>query len=163
MAVNRLAFIVEKGQAQTFQIEMAVASGAAASIVAGTPTKMATAKAAAMVDGDGTTSQVFTGIAKGTSTDTASVAGIVQLWAPIPGIVYRGIAKSALAADTQSEIDALVQKRVVFDLTGNVWSVDTAASDATTNGVLIVGGNPRTSEIRFCVSTNITAFGNPTT
>lgn len=141
-----------------------VASGTAASIATGTPTKESTSGAVAiMVDGDGTTSQKFSGIAKNISTETASVAGRVDVIIPFPGIIYSGFAKSAAAADTQAEIDALAGKRVVFDLTSTDWTIDTAAANAATNGIVIVGGDYRTSVIYFMVSPQVTSFDNPTT
>lgn len=163
MAANRFGIQIDKGLATTFEIEMAVASGTSASIASGTPTKMSSAKAAAMVDADGTTSQLFTGIAKDASTETASAAGVVQLWAPIPGIVYRSPAKTSTNANTQALIDALTLKRVIFDLTSSNWTVDTANADGTTNCVVIVGGIPSTSEILFCYAVSGTPWGNPTT
>ncbi len=133
-----------------------VASGAVATIAAGTPTKGADAAAASwtgavlpMVDGDGSTSQRFTGIAKSDSTDTVAAAGAVTLWMPLPGYVYAAKAKSGTAADTQAEITALFSKRVVFDLTSSFWSVDTAAADAVANCVVIIGGDFNTSTIYF--------------
>lgn len=141
-----------------------VASGTTSSIVAGVPTKEGSSGAVAlMADGDGTTSQKFSGIAKDTSTETASAAGSVNVWMPLPGIVYSGFAKSAAAADTAAEIAALQGKRVVFDLTSSDWTVDTAASNAATNGVCIVGGDYRVSVIYFVVSPQVTSFDNPTT
>jgi hypothetical protein len=141
-----------------------VASGVAGSINAGEPTKQGTAGAVAiMVDGDGTTSQRFTGIAKSDSTDTVAAAGEVYVISPFPGIDYACKAKSAAAADTQAEIDALVGKRVVFDLTGTTWSIDTAAADSTSSGICIYGGDYRTSTIYFQISNSITLFGNVTT
>ena len=144
-------------------IKRIVASGGAATINSGEPTKQGTAGAVAiMVDGDGTTSQVFTGIAKSVSTDTATAAGEVYTYLPLPGIIYSAKAKSAAAADTQAEIDALAFKRVVFDLTSSTWTVDTAAADATTNGLLIVGGEFQTNTIFFIVRENVSLY-NPTT
>lgn len=141
-----------------------VGSGGAATINNGEPTKQGSSGAVAiMVDGDGTTSQVFTGIAKSVSTDTAAAAGTVQVWLPLPGIIYSAKAKSAAAADTQGEIDALANKRVVFDLTASAWTVDTAAGDsASANGILIVGGDYRTSVIYFIVRPAV-AWNNLTT
>lgn len=140
-------------------MQAVVASGGAATIQRGTPTKSTEADATAtgalipMVDGDGSvTAMRFGGIAKSNSTDTASAAGIVETWAPVPGLVYRGFAKSAAAADTQAEINVLFRKRVVFDLTTSDWTVDTAAADALVNCVVIVGGYPQTSEILFMYS-----------
>lgn len=134
-----------------------VASGGVATIQAGTPTKGADAAAASpwtgavvpMVDGDGSTSQRFTGIAKNTSTDTAVAAGNVTLWLPLPGYVYACKAKTASTADTAAEVTALFGKRVVFDLTSSLWSVDAAAADAVANCVTIIGGDYQTQTLYF--------------
>lgn len=143
-----------------------VAAGAVTTILAGTPTKGADAAAASpwtgavipMVDGDGTTSQRFTGLAKGDSSDTVAAAGTVEVWLPLPGFIYMGKSKAASSSNTQAKVDALRYKRVVFDLTSTVWTVDAAAADATTNGVIILGGEYQTSTLYFTVSTACTAF-----
>jgi hypothetical protein len=135
-----------------------VASGTTASIAAGVPTKGADAAAASpwtgavsvMVDGDGSTSQRFTGIAKSNSTETASAAGTVELWEPFPGIIYNGYAKTSSTADTAAKILALKGKRVVFDLTTGDWTVDAAAADAKANSVVCLGtGNPTLATLNF--------------
>lgn len=146
-----------------FAINRIVASGGVATINNGEPTKQGTAGAVIpMIDADGTTSQVFTGIAKTVSTDTAAAAGTVQIWLPLPGIIYSAKAKTASLANTQALIDALAFKRVIFDLTASVWTVDSAAGDATTNGLLIVGGEATTSTLFFLIRENISLY-NPTT
>lgn len=139
-----------------------VASGAVATIQSGTPTKLsATTRGTAgtvipMVDADGTTSQVFTGIAKSVSSDTATVAGSVQLIMPLPGIVYAAKAKSATGANTQTKINNLLYGRLVFDLTGTVgvglsgtWTLDTAGGDGANNCCVIVGGEFQTNTLYF--------------
>ena len=135
-----------------------VPSGTAASIGAGTPTKAVDATAASpwlgtvaiMADGNGTTSQKFTGLAKGVSTETASVAGTVELWEPFPGVIYSGFAKTSTTADTAAEILALRGKRVVFDLTTGDWTVDVAAADAQVNCVTLLGtGSPTLATVNF--------------
>lgn len=149
-----------------------VAAGGAATIAAGTPTKAADATAASwtgavipMVDGDGkttnadTSAQAFTGIAKSTSTDTASAAGAVTLWMPLPGLVYACKAKTASTADTAAEVTALFGKRVVFDLTSTVWYIDAAAADAAVNMVTIVGGDFRTQTLYFIYKQTGTVLG----
>lgn len=138
-----------------------VASGAAATINPGTPTKFSSAGAVVpMVDANGTTSERFTGIAKTTSTDTAAAAGVVYTFIPLPGIIYAAKAKSAAAANTQALIDALKGQRSIFDLTGTVgpgltgqWTVDTAAGDGANNCLTIIGGEYQTSTIYFMYST----------
>jgi hypothetical protein len=144
-----------------------VAAGGVATIQSGTPTKGADATAASpwtgavvpMVDGDGTSSQRFTGLCKTTSTDTAAAAGTVVLWLPLPGYVYACKAKTASTADTAAEVTALYGKRVVFDLTASLWSIDAAAADAAVNMVTIVGGDYQTQTLYFTYKITGTAIG----
>lgn len=134
-----------------------VPSGAVGTIAAGSPTKTVDAAAASpylgtiapMVDGDGSTSQRFTGIAKNDSSDTVAAAGTSTTFLPLAGLVYQGKAKTASSADTQAEVDALSGKRVVFDLTSSAWTVDAAAADAVANCVVIINGNYRTQQLQF--------------
>ncbi len=157
MAANPNGFyVVNEADLKWTSAPAIVASGAVGTIAAGTPTKGADAAAASwtgavlpMVDADGSTSQRFTGIAKNTSTDTASAAGVVTLWLPFPGMVYAGKAKTASNANTVALIQGLFGKRVVFDLTASVWTIDSAATDAVANCVVIVDGDPNTSTLRW--------------
>lgn len=144
-----------------------VASGAAASIKAGEPVKGVDAAAASpwlgtvalMADGDGTTTQRFTGLAKATSTDTVAAAGEVTLWLPLPHIIYSGKAKTSSTADTAAEILALQGKRVVFDVTSSVFTVEAEAADAVANCVTIIGGDPNTKELEFVYHMKGSALG----
>lgn len=144
-----------------------VAAGAVATIAANTPTKGADSAAAApwtgavvpMVDGDGSTSQRFTGIAKNDSNETASVAGSVTLWLPLPGYVYACKAKTASTADTAAEVQALYGKRVVFDLTSSLWSIDAAAADAVANCVVIIGGDYQSQTLYFAYAHKGSSIG----
>lgn len=146
-----------------------VASGGVSTILAGTPTKSADAAAAAtgavvpMIDGDGTIAQNFSGIAKSDSTDTAAAAGAVTLWLPLPGYVYACKAKTASTADTAAEVQALFRKRVVFDLTSSLWSVDAAAADALVNCVTIIGGDFQTQTLYFTYKNGGTIIGQQAT
>lgn len=134
-----------------------VSSGGVSTIQRGTPSKGADAAAASpwtgavvpMVDGDGSTSQRFTGIAKSDSTDTASAAGSVDLWLPLPGYIYACKALTASTFDTAAEVQAAFGKRVVFDLTSSTWTIDVAAADAKANCVVIIGGDYQTQTVWF--------------
>lgn len=138
-----------------------VASGGANTISRGEPTKESSGNVAIMADGEGTTSQLFAGFAKSESTDTAAAAGSVTCFIPFPGLIYAGKPKTANAANTQAEIDALMGKRVVFDLTSTTWSIDTAASDDIGNAVVIVGGQPEEDRVWFVVTnTSLNFFEN---
>ncbi len=143
-----------------------VVAGAVSTIAASTPTKGADAAAASwtgavlpMVDGDGSTSQRFTGIAKSDSTDTVSVDGAVTLWLPLPGYNYASKSKDLTATNTQAKVTALFGKRVVFDLTSSLWSIDTAAADAVANCVTIIGGDYQTSTVYFNYAPKGTMLG----
>ena len=132
-------------------------SGTANSIHAGEPTKAVDAAAASpylgtvaiMVDGDGSTGQRFMGIAKDESTDTVAAAGFVNLFLPLPGVVYSAKTLLAASSNTQALVDALQGKRVVFDLTSTAWTIDAAANDAVANCVVIIGGDPNVSTVEF--------------
>lgn len=144
---------------EAFAITRLVAAGAAGSIDRGAPAKEGSSGAVAvMADGEGTTSERFAGIAKSLSTDTVAAAGEVEVYLPVPGLVYVGSPTVAGAADTQAKIDALGGKRVVFDLTTGTWTIDSAAADAATNGVVIVGGSVEDDLLYFVVSPTITLF-----
>lgn len=155
MAVGDIRIKDDNGEAVV--LKRNVPSGTVGSINNGEPTKSVDAAAASpylgtvaiMVDGDGSTAQRFTGIAKSVSTDTASAAGIVYTWIPMPGIIYGAKPKVSTNTNTVALIDTLKGKRVVFDLTGTSWTIDTAAADAVANCVVIVDGDANTSEVYF--------------
>ena len=132
-----------------------VAAGGVSTIAASTPTKSADAATAAtgavvpMVDGDGTIAQNFTGIAKNDSSDTAAAAGTVTVWLPLPGYVYAAKAKLSTDVNTAAKLLTFFRKRVVFDLTSSLWTVDAGANDALVNCVTIVGGDYNTSTVYF--------------
>lgn len=98
----------------------------------------------------GTTTAVF-GIAQSTSTQTASADGSLSVYMPINGVQYSAKAKSAAAVDTEAEILALIGKRSVFDLTASVYTIDTAAADGATNGLVITGGSFLTGDVYFLI------------
>lgn len=152
-------FGIRHPNVDVFSVTRLVESGGAATIDRGAPTKEGSNGAVAiMVDGDGTTSQRFSGIAKSVSTDTAAANGYVDVILPTPGLVYVGSPKVAGAADTQAEIDALGGKRVVFDLTSSAWTIDSAAADGANNGVVIIGGKKEDDLLFFVISPGVTVF-----
>lgn len=158
MAVNNPNITILNQLSPSYVTEgVVVPNGSVSSIAVGVPTKANGAvnnavwdgSVSVMVDGDGTTSQRFAGVAVSTSTDTASASGVVNLYLPYPGVLYAAKAKSSAAADTSAEVAALFGKGVFFDLTAGVWTVDTAASAAQANCVMITGGDPNTSTVYF--------------
>lgn len=102
-----------------------------------------------LADADGVIGTMvgIVGLAKSDSTQTAAADGYVDVYLPIPGVVYEIKAKSAAAANTQAEIDALCGDRVIIDLTSGNYTLDTAAGEAQTSPFVIVGGNPDISSL----------------
>jgi len=118
-----------------------------------------TGEVGVMSDGEGSTSQRFTGIAKSDSTETTSAAGEVYTWMPLPGIIYSAGVKTSTDFDSAAEVKAEHGKRTLFDLTGVKWTIDTAAADAVVNCVVIVGGDYRIPECYFMYAPKGTYLG----
>ena len=76
------------------------------------------------------------GIAQTTSTNTASLAGTVEVLPMSSATTYLIAPKVAATWDTQSEYDALVGKRVLIDLTSTTFTL--LASDNSTYGCVIM-------------------------
>lgn len=158
-----------------FSVKYLVAAGAVASIAAGTPavsvlaSGTATGVVAEAQDGAGVIGSTaandsrFAGLAKSDSTDVVATAGEVYCWMPLPGIIYSAKAKTSSTADTAAEVDALVSKQVVFDLTSSTWTVDAAATDAAANALVIVGGDYQTATLYFVIKNQWTVYGAVTT
>jgi hypothetical protein len=78
------------------------------------------------------------GIAVSTSSQTTTVDGTVDVLPIVSGVVYLGNPKTAASWDTQAEYDALVGKRVVFDLTAGAYTIASAPAVANAfNGLVI--------------------------
>ena len=75
------------------------------------------------------------GIAATTSTQTTAVAGFVYVHPISSAITYLAKPNDTTAYDTQAEYDALVGKRVLFDLTSGAYTI--LASDGATSGCVI--------------------------
>ena len=136
-------------------------------IEAGDPVKLKAAGSPYVIglaDGDTTigTDTSIVGVAASDSTHTASADGYVDVYMPLPGVVYEAKAKAAAGVDTQAEIDALCGDRKVIDLTDGVYTVDGAAADAAANGIVIVGGDPEKKTLHFLIRANGTILGDST-
>jgi len=138
-----------------------------AAISAGDPVKLKAAGSPyviGLVDGDNTigTDASIVGIAASDSTHTASADGVVDVYVPLPGIVYEAKAKTAASVDTEAEILAMCGDRKVLDLTDGVYTVDEAAADAAANGIIVVGGDAEKKTLHFLIRANGTILGDST-
>lgn len=148
--------IVDQGGLNTVPTVRWQTEAAATAIYAGEPTKLKAAGSPYVIpwaDADITpgTDTIFTGIAASDSTQTASADGYIDVYMPIPFLVYEAKAKTAASVDTQSEINALCGDRKIIDLTSTVYTVDEAAADAAGNAMLIVGGDPVRKTLKFMI------------
>ncbi len=122
-----------------------------------------------IADGDGSQAQIIAGIVKGgpnknaADSVTAAADGLVDVYIPLPGVIYAAKANAGFA-NTTAKILALLGKRVKFDVTAGVITVDSNGdADNVANGVRIVGGNPATNELYFQLSACVTYIGNDIT
>lgn len=164
MSDNDIQIVDVGGHAGLPTYQWQVASGAAASIGPGEPLKMSASASQYVVlqaDADLTigTDQPMPGVAANTSTDTTSADGVVQVWMPLPGVIYRVRALTAGLADTASEINALIGEYDVIDLTSSAFTLDTAAGSGANNAYLIVGGEATISSLHVMLRSDATVFG----
>lgn len=120
----------------------AVASGAVASIKAGELVLKALGATAVTVWTASSTAKpvvatdFLAGLSASTSTDTASAAGVVDVFPIVPGVVYLGNPDTAATWNTQAKYDALVGARVLLSTTSaGVQTI--LASDSATSGLVI--------------------------
>ena len=90
---------------------------------------------------------VIVGISAGYSTQTADTAGTVEVFTYALNTVMRGRPKAAFA--NKAAADAVIGKRVVFDLTSGKYTIDAAATSADTNGVIIVAADAVSDMVDF--------------
>lgn len=101
---------------------------------------------------------VVIGVTASQSTQTASLDGTIQVLMPIPGVIYKAKAKDTTLISTQAELTALLNKQVVFDVTNGIFTIDTAVSEISTNGLRIVGGDITLGLIYFIFLQSGTVF-----
>lgn len=133
----------------------------ATDINAGEPVKLKSAGSPYVIplaDADLTigTDTAMVGLAKSDSTHTASVDGTIEVYVPLPGVVYEMKATTAANVDTQAEIDALVGDRVTIDLAASTYTLDENDGDGANNAFYIVGGDPDSGKLYFTVRTDAT-------
>lgn len=138
---------------------------AATAILAGEPVKikaLGSQYVIPLADADGVigTMVPIVGIAASDSTQTASADGTVQVYMALPGVVYEIAAKTAAGANTQTEINALVNDRAIIDLTAGVYTLDATGTDVQTAPFTIVGGNPDKSTLYVQIRTGATMIGD---
>lgn len=127
-------------------------------IKAGDPVKIKAAGSPyviGLVDGDLTigTDTAMVGIAASDSTHTASADGVIDVYMPLPGVVYK--AKATTAGNVAA---TLVGDRVSVDLSGTTYTIDENATDAATNAFYIVDVDTDEGTVDFIIRTDATVL-----
>lgn len=136
-------------------------SSSSTQILAGEPIKISGAEggnyAIKLATGDpeiGT--DIMLGIAASNDTATSTADGTVEVYKPLPGVVYR------CAATTPANLVAGIDlDTVTFDLTGTTYTVDeNEGSDENVHGLRIVGYDAAAGTVDFEIKTNVTKYGD---
>ena len=119
---------------------------------------------AQLVDGDVTigTDGAIVGIAASDSTATAAADGTLEVYLPLPGIIWKCKVTTSTNFDTEAEILALVGDAVTVDVSGVVTTIDENDGHADTNAFQIVGGDPETATAYFTIAADATWLGGAT-
>ena len=122
--------------------------------------------AAASATGDHTisTDQPILGLVAKDSTHTASADGVVEVYAPLPGIIYRGFATTASNIDTEAKLKLLEGDRVDITVsattTAGDWSINEDLGDTVAQAFRILDGNPEKGTIDFLIRQAGTMYGD---
>lgn len=104
------------------------------------------------------------GLAATDSTHTAALDGYIDVYMPLPGIIYEAYAVTAANVNTQAEIDLLVGDRVDLTVSATTsagdWSINEDLGDTVAQAFQIVGGNPDKSTIKFIIRNAATIYGD---
>ena len=125
-------------------------------IKAGDPVKLKAAGSPYVIglaDGDLTigTDTAMVGIAASDSTHTASADGVVDVYIPMPGTIWK-----AKATTSGNVADTIIGDRVTVDLTGTTYTIDENATDAATSAFYIVGVDADEGTVEFTIRTDAT-------
>lgn len=96
-------------------------------------------------------SEVVAGIAASDSNHTASADGTIQVYLPSDSIVWECEATTPANMDTVSELTAILNDKVTFDLVAGKYTVDENEGDGATSGLRIVGGDISTGLVYFVI------------
>ena len=95
---------------------------------------------------------IMVGITASDSTETSTVNGTVEVYLPLPGIIYR------CAATTGSNLAVgILLDTVTFDLTSTTYTIDEdEGSDENVHGLRIVGYDDDADTVDFIIKPAVT-------
>lgn len=158
MSSSKLDVQVLKGSPASIGEKICLVAAGADTIYPGEPVARALGAAVVTALADAkpvVATDYLEGIATSTSTQTASAAGVVNVRPLVDNEIYIAKAKLNTTVDTQAEYDAIVGDRLLFDLTSGTYTVDVAAGDSATAGLVVE--NMNVLEHPGCVAFSIRA------
>lgn len=98
---------------------------------------------------------IVLGIAKSQSTETTTADGEVEVYLPLPGVIW------ACKAHTSTNLaDGIRLDCVTFDLTGTTYTInEDEGSDENVHGLRIMDYDAKTGEVYFTIKNEVTLFG----
>ena len=129
-------------------------------ILVGEPVKLSAAggnHVVKLADGDPEIGKnIVFGIAASDDTATATADGEVEVYAPLPGIIYR-----CKATTPANLAEGIRYDTVTFDLTGTTYTVDEdEGSDEKVHGLRIVDFDATNGTVDFEIKINATRYGD---
>ena len=121
-----------------------------------------------LVTGDFTiaTDVAIVGLAANDSTHTASVDGVIDVYLPLPGLLYRGYATTAANIDTRAELDLLRGDRVDITVSATTsagnWTINEDLGDTVAQAFQIIDGDPVKGTIDFIIRAGATSLDDST-
>jgi len=98
---------------------------------------------------------IMIGITKSADTATATAEGTVEVYMPMPGVIYR--CKATTGANLA---DGILLDCVTFDLTGTTYTVDeNEGSDENVHGLRIIDYDADADTVDFVISPMCTILG----
>lgn len=157
MSINDIKVLKSHYGVEIFNVEDRTTSSQAATEKPGEPVKRGGTGgnfAALLADGDpegGT--DIMLGIVKKESTETTTVAGVVEVEIVGPGTMLEGKATSATNINTAAKLLAIQGDFVCFDVTAAVYTIDEdEGDDPNVHGLFIVTGDITKGTLRVLVA-----------
>lgn len=110
------------------------------------------------------TATAIVGLTASTGTHTSAADGTIDVYMPLPGVVYEGFASTASNIATTALLNALLGDRVpkeisATSLAGN-WTIDENGAEGQTNPYWMIGGDPAAGTIKFMIRAGATALAD---
>lgn len=99
---------------------------------------------------------IFVGIAKSDDTATSTADGTVEVYLPVPNIVYE-----CAATDSDNFAAGIIFDTVTFDLTSTTYTIDeNEGTDENVHGLRILSYDSDTGMVQFQIKTGVTMNGD---